>query len=94
VIDLHRAMFLGETQFRNGSHEFCTHENFFLFLVGRNSANLGPACPRKSFAGSWLACGGGAKLTEFRPGGGAKLHPGEAKFVKEAIADLGLRIVD
>jgi hypothetical protein len=54
---------------------------FFLFLVGRYSANFAPPRPRKSFAGWLLVCGGGAKLPEFRPGGGAKLSPGGALFV-------------
>jgi hypothetical protein len=43
---------------------------FFLFFVRRNVANFAPARECKSFAGFWLACGGGAKLSEFLPGVG------------------------
>jgi hypothetical protein len=51
---------------------------FFLFLVGRYSANFASPRPRKSFAGWRLVCGGGAKLSEFRLGGVTKIVPGEA----------------
>jgi hypothetical protein len=61
--------------------DFCTSESFFFFLVVRNSANFAPARPRKSFAGCRFVRLGGAKLTEFRPGGGAKSPLGSAKFV-------------
>jgi hypothetical protein len=64
-------------------------QNFFLFLVERNSANFAPLSPRKSFVAHRLVRGGGAKLTEFRSGGGAKLSPGGAKFVS---GDFGFRI--
>src|SRR5688572_29283945 len=59
---------------------------FFLFFVGRNSVNFAPPCPRKSLAGWWFVCGSGAKLIEFRPGGGAKLSLGGAKFVDRFAA--------
>jgi hypothetical protein len=62
--------------------------NFFLFLVGRNSSNFAPARSRKLFAGWRMGCRGGAKLSEFRSGGGAKLSSGGAKFVCTAI-DFG-----
>jgi hypothetical protein len=68
------------------AHDFCLREIFFLFLVGRNSANFAPRGERKLFAGWRLARGGGAKLSEFRPGGGAKLFPGGAKFVWVPLA--------
>jgi hypothetical protein len=57
---------------------------FFLFLVDRNSADFGPARPRKSFVAHQFVSGSGAKLSEFRPGGGAKLKlpPGGALFGK------------
>jgi hypothetical protein len=55
-------------------------QKFFLFLVERNSANFTPPRPRKSLADDWLVSGSGAKLPEFRSGGGAKLFPGGAKF--------------
>jgi hypothetical protein len=61
--------------------DFCLTEIFFFFLVGRNSANFAPACPRKSFVARRLARGSAAKLSEFRPGGGAKIVRGGAKFV-------------
>ncbi len=53
---------------------------FFLFLVGRNSANFAPRGARKLFAAQRLGCGSGAKWPEFRPEGGAKLSLGEALF--------------
>jgi hypothetical protein len=56
--------------------------NIFLFSVGRNSTNFAPPRPRKSFTAYRLVRGSGAKLTEFRPGRGAKLLPGGAKFVR------------
>jgi hypothetical protein len=71
--------------------------------VERNSANFAPLCPRKLFVAHRLARGGGAKLSEFRPGGGAKLFPGGAKFVARtersraigfAIATLIIREYD
>jgi hypothetical protein len=62
------------------------HTNFFLFLVGRNSVSFAPACPRKSFVARRLLRWGGAKLSEFRPGGGAKLSPGGAKLVRNFAA--------
>jgi hypothetical protein len=62
------------------AHEFCTTEIFFFFHVVQNSTNFAPPCPRKSFVTHWLGRGGGAKLSEFRTGGGAKLSPGGAKL--------------
>src|SRR5687768_12557969 len=67
---------------------FSPQQNFFFFLVGRNSAGFAPARSRKSFPGSELARGGGAKLTEFRPGGGTKLSSGGAKFVRHFEAGV------
>jgi hypothetical protein len=60
---------------------FSPQRNFFFFLVRRNSANFASARSRKSFADGWLACGGEAKLSEFRLGGATKIVPGEALFV-------------
>jgi hypothetical protein len=56
--------------------------NFFLFLVVQYSANFAPTCPRKSFADCKFVRGGGAKWTEFRTGGVAKLFSGGAKLVR------------
>jgi hypothetical protein len=58
--------------------DFCITEIFFFFLVGRNWSNFAPPCPRKSFVDHWLVSEGGAKWSEFRPGGGAKLASGGA----------------
>jgi hypothetical protein len=56
--------------------------------------SFAPPCPRKSFADCKFVSEGGAKWSEFRPGGGAKLSPGGAKFVSRAISDCGFRIAD
>jgi hypothetical protein len=66
--------------------DFCPSEIFFFFLVGRNSVNFAPRGARKSFAGCPLASGGGAKLSEFRPGGATKIVPGEALFIRPVLA--------
>jgi hypothetical protein len=88
VIELHRAMFFDETQLRDRSHGFCTHEKFFLFVVGRNSTGIALPRPRKSFAAWQLESWDRAKLPEFCTGGWCKIVAGEAKFVTGAIADL------
>ena len=75
-----------------GSAHFRPTKNFFFFLVGRNSASFAPARLRKSFASWQLLCGGGAKRTRFRPGGGTKLSPGWAKLDCTAISDFGFRV--
>jgi hypothetical protein len=62
------------------SIDFCTTEIFFFFVVGRNSVSFAPRAGCKSFVALWLAHRGGAKLAEFRPGGGAKLFPAGALF--------------
>ena len=72
---------------RSGSgRRFLHPRNFFLFLVERNSANFAPRRPRKSFADDWLASGSGAKLPEFRSGGGAKLKLSPGGAFKERRA--------
>ena len=73
--------------------DFCPSEIFFFVLVGRYSANFAPARPRKSFAARRLGHGSEAKLTEFRPGGGAKLSAGGAKRAesRELGAKSGVR---
>jgi hypothetical protein len=68
---------------------FSPHLLFFLFLVVRNSASFAPPCPRKMFADWWLECGSGAKLSEFRPGGGAKLPRVGAKLVIVSRQQVG-----
>jgi hypothetical protein len=65
---------------RGSVFDFCLTHIFFFFLVGRNSANFASARPRKLFAGYRLVSGSGAKLSEFRLGGCAKLVPGGALF--------------
>jgi hypothetical protein len=64
---------------------------FFLLLGGLISPNAPPRGARKSFADGKFVRGGGAKLCEFRPGGGAKLSPCGAKFVfaTSLILDVG-----
>jgi hypothetical protein len=54
--------------------------------VGRNSVNFAPARVGKSFAAHRLACGSEAKLSRFRPGGGAISSPGGALFVRHVEA--------
>jgi hypothetical protein len=56
-------------------------QNFFLFLVVQNSGSFAPARPRKSFADCNFVPASGAKLSEIRTGGVAKLLSGGAKFV-------------
>jgi hypothetical protein len=67
--------------FRAHGIVFCLTEIFFFFLVGRNSANFASARRCKLAARCRLACGGEAKLAEFRLGGRAKIAPGEALFI-------------
>ena len=69
---LHRSC-LDERGVASGqSFDFRSTKFFFFFLVGRNSASFAPPARCKSFEHSQMECGSGAKLTEFRPGGGTK----------------------
>ena len=79
--------------FASFSHAEFRLGKFFSFLVRRNSGNFAPARPRKSFAARRLGHGSEAKLTEFRPGGGAKLSAGGAKRAesRELGAKSGVR---
>jgi hypothetical protein len=56
--------------------------------------SFAPPCPRKLFVARRLGYGSGAKWSEFRLWGCAKIRSGEAKFVSPVIADLGFRIAD
>ena len=80
VRGLHRAMCFAGPQAVRDRLMVSPHQKVFLFVVRRNSANFAsPGCC-KSFAGWRLACGGDAKLSEFRLGGVTKSSPSGAKF--------------
>jgi hypothetical protein len=63
---------------------FLPQQIFFFFQVGRYSANFASRAGSKSLAAQRFVCAGGAKLSEFRPGGGAKSFLGRALFVWSA----------
>jgi len=62
-----------------------TSANFFFSVVRRYSVEFASSHGGKSLAGQRFVRGGGAILSEFRPGGGTETSMSEALFVTSSF---------